>query len=864
MRFRAALLARALELGLPKRSKGKEVADMVAESMLRILDLDRSLRQRVFQSLSVYALDWGNALMQVFVASFISLQMPSDGWRWEEALALVFEKSCLTSRKPLSLFSAMHFNFEDALHGARWLYLIAARPDDIPADIGGEKAATNSDGKSAQGRAEKDSERIHRLRRVWTETPAVFKRLREEQERKVEEMLSHQNVGKDPRPDSPRSLAPTGPPIHELLYEDAKRLRSPLRLGLLAATTLRQEKMDQEVKSRMTIAVRRWREMLAQVLLIAAFAPGLRAGQIVMEAEMCIAGCASSLQDDNPPCSSQLRTVQMASGSCSLWLQEAHLRLAEDHDSLLSVAGGASASWKDRVRITMTARLKLLVKFKQVEEQWGSGLEELLQDLNPDVPRFRMEKLTAGFAPFEAPEPRLAPFEPAEAAAAAMPQHLRVSAESCPTVNFTAQSGTSRANANTGTPPRRGSGYFGTLVSGMGGMVQVAAFWLQIFWQGTGAAEGKNGQVKVCKRWVLQTLSVQDENSEIVHDDSVVSQCNPVQPTQRVKYRPLRLPKNLARNGQSLNSRQSMHEFTTQLLHVMEGGLRSARMKQSTPVVQQLKLCAGSPSLARRTARRSVVADFFNPVLRLSQAFTGGTPTFQKGVHVKTQAELDFSTDIAPVQFWHLCLVKLAMGGACSCSCETDATYYALAELKNRLEGQTKVVQPDPRIDPKVHVTFLSVEKEDGGSVSFSPLKFTLRDLTFRTSCLVEGTKTRLAGAAAVKGATASCKKAGVSEGAAKSIVDSMVSVAQKASSAADQAKEMLRLETATERTIKVDVTVDLVKELNVEEVSVSIKDFHTDVALAETILSIKTFRSFVERAISAKASEIATRRIFQ
>ena len=32
-----------------------------------------------------------------------------------------------------------------------------------------------------------------------------------------------------------------------------------------------------------------------------------------------------------------------------------------------------------------------------------------------------------------------------------------------------AQSGTSRANANTGTPPRRGSGYFGTLVSGMGG-----------------------------------------------------------------------------------------------------------------------------------------------------------------------------------------------------------------------------------------------------------------------------------------------------------------------------------------------------------------------------------------------------------
>ena len=32
------------------------------------------------------------------------------------------------------------------------------------------------------------------------------------------------------------------------------------------------------------------------------------------------------------------------------------------------VAGGASVSWKDKVRITMTARLKLLVKFKQAFE----------------------------------------------------------------------------------------------------------------------------------------------------------------------------------------------------------------------------------------------------------------------------------------------------------------------------------------------------------------------------------------------------------------------------------------------------------------------------------------------------------------
>mmetsp|Transcript_21015 Transcript_21015/g.39494 ORF Transcript_21015/g.39494 Transcript_21015/m.39494 type:complete len:218 (+) Transcript_21015:31-684(+) len=201
------------------------------------------------------------------------------------------------------------------------------------------------------------------------------------------------------------------------------------------------------------------------------------------------------------------------------------------------------------------------------------------------------------------------------------------------------------------------------------------------------------------------------------------------------------------------------------------------------------------------------------------------------------------------------------MGNAiCDCACETEATDLALAELKRRLEGQTKVVQPDPRIDPKVHVTFLAVDKRDGGSVSFSPSKFTLRDLIFRTSCLIEGTKTQLMGAAAVKASSAGCAKVGASKGMAKSIVDGMVSVAQKASSAADHAKDVLKLDTATQRTIKVDVTVDLIKELNVEEVLVKIKDFHTDVILAEKVLGIKTIRSYVERAISAKASEIATR----
>ena len=68
-------------------------------------------------------------------------------------------------------------------------------------------------------------------------------------------------------------------------------------------------------------------------------------------------------------------------------------------------------------------------------------------------------------------------------------------------------------------------------------------------------------------------------------------------------------------------------------------------------------------------------------------------------------------------------------------------------------------------------------------------------------------------------------------KGIAKSIVNGMVSAGRTASSAADSAKarcslnihsstkqsavpkELLRLETATQRTVKVDVTVDLIKE---------------------------------------------------
>ncbi|CAE7788341.1 unnamed protein product [Symbiodinium sp. CCMP2592] len=551
MRFRAALLARALELGLPKRPKGKEVADIVAESMLRILDLDRSLRLTRHEF--------------CLAAVVQKLAPPAEAPH-------IFEMLCHGEPGLCTQFHTSA-NAVVKLDGLKWLYLIAARPDDIPAETAGEKATAKVGIKDEKGRAEKDSDRIHRLRRVWTETPAVFKRLREEQERKVEEMLSHQTqADKDPRPDSPRSAGPG--PVHRLLYEDAMRRaarreaepvvakparshdpeyidrlakptpkeeeeqevlakKKPVNIGrelFHARSTVvsvevasrldrimqlanekrvwhevrerqrpaasphlrtasweesisdsrgvaRQEKMEEEVKGFEQAAAQLRDEEVSDDHRCAAMERDACSGNLTFEEPeaKAVAICATDRQRVTEARSHDPAAVISVSGNMacvcpwvlhdefiSIWAtcpdgvwqllalaagsSKVHLRLAEDHDGLLSVAGGASVGWKDKVRITMTARLKLLVKFKQVEEQWGSGLQELLQDLNPDVPRFGLENLKSGvwlfdafafpfrgpraLSAFDGPEFHVNSLEHKQAAAPAAvePQRLRSSA----------------------------------------------------------------------------------------------------------------------------------------------------------------------------------------------------------------------------------------------------------------------------------------------------------------------------------------------------------------------------------------------------------------------------------------------------
>eukprot|EP00435_Cladocopium_sp_Y103_P033224 s422_g8.t1 len=406
MNFRAALLARALELGFPKKYHITEVPDLVASCMLRILDLDRShrLTRREF----------------VCAVAIQKLASPAEA-------PILFEMLC-HGQPGLCGHSHHSATAVVKVDAMKWLYLIAARAEDLPISEGKKDQEDQEADQKGPGKG-REKGGIRTLRRVWTETPAVFKRLKEEQEKKVEEMLKLQKSLKQVET-RPQISQPSY--VHTVLYEDAKRRENARReasepvaksgrphdqeyierlaqkapakeaeevpgpkraVNLSRLTQLanerriwhdqrekqRQAKIKEEAqiceqaaiqlredvarKSRMTMALRHWRQLLAQVVIVAAFAPGLNA------------------QGDEEK-GGVWQLLALAAGS-----SKAHLRLAEDHDDVLSIAGGASLSWKDRARITMAARLKLLVRFKQVEEHWGCALDELLEGMNPDVPR---------------------------------------------------------------------------------------------------------------------------------------------------------------------------------------------------------------------------------------------------------------------------------------------------------------------------------------------------------------------------------------------------------------------------------------------------------------------------------------------
>mmetsp|Transcript_86267 Transcript_86267/g.222186 ORF Transcript_86267/g.222186 Transcript_86267/m.222186 type:complete len:225 (-) Transcript_86267:130-804(-) len=197
------------------------------------------------------------------------------------------------------------------------------------------------------------------------------------------------------------------------------------------------------------------------------------------------------------------------------------------------------------------------------------------------------------------------------------------------------------------------------------------------------------------------------------------------------------------------------------------------------------------------------------------------------------------------------------------CCCEADATRIGLDELRKRLVGQRKKVQTNPQTEPEVFVTIqeVKVTNENEGHIKFSPKKFTLRDLNLIAEVEVLGTATELAALAAAKGAAGVMEKMRVSHATTSKVLSSMGAVSSKANRAKESLKNSVGLQSKESRRVHIDVVVDLVKELGVDEVGVTIKQFHTDIKVIEKVMTSDRVRRIMEETLSAKASEAATRR---
>eukprot|EP00419_Tripos_fusus_P074513 CAMPEP_0172899650 /NCGR_PEP_ID=MMETSP1075-20121228/162338_1 /TAXON_ID=2916 /ORGANISM="Ceratium fusus, Strain PA161109" /LENGTH=191 /DNA_ID=CAMNT_0013755689 /DNA_START=35 /DNA_END=610 /DNA_ORIENTATION=- len=171
-----------------------------------------------------------------------------------------------------------------------------------------------------------------------------------------------------------------------------------------------------------------------------------------------------------------------------------------------------------------------------------------------------------------------------------------------------------------------------------------------------------------------------------------------------------------------------------------------------------------------------------------------------------------------------------------------------MGELKKKLVGDRRRVNSVP----EVYVTIEDMELKDGGSIKFSPEKFTFNGLNFQTLVTVSGTAAELAGIAAAKGAA----KLGLPE----KVSAAGLKAGEKVNAAVANVAKMAGKAPRDERSFRIGVTVDMTKEFGEEKVQVKVKDFTTEVSVFNKVLHNDRAREFVEEALSQKASEVASR----
>eukprot|EP00746_Dinoflagellata_sp_MGD_P164474 gnl/MRDRNA2_/MRDRNA2_93110_c0_seq1.p1 gnl/MRDRNA2_/MRDRNA2_93110_c0~~gnl/MRDRNA2_/MRDRNA2_93110_c0_seq1.p1 ORF type:complete len:202 (+),score=61.96 gnl/MRDRNA2_/MRDRNA2_93110_c0_seq1:106-711(+) len=188
--------------------------------------------------------------------------------------------------------------------------------------------------------------------------------------------------------------------------------------------------------------------------------------------------------------------------------------------------------------------------------------------------------------------------------------------------------------------------------------------------------------------------------------------------------------------------------------------------------------------------------------------------------------------------------------------CELDASKMTISLLKNSIEGDRKKVKDNA---PETYVTIEEVMLKDEGAVTFSPAAFTLKGLHFRVLVEMVGSSSEIAKEVGAEAAKGMMNKAGLGEGAQAALGNAAdkagagISAMKNKMGATPQPKAGQEI-----KSFVVKLTVDMNKDMNNDDVQVTVRDLETDVKAMQSALNNPTIKKHIENGISRKVSEVA------
>lgn len=183
-----------------------------------------------------------------------------------------------------------------------------------------------------------------------------------------------------------------------------------------------------------------------------------------------------------------------------------------------------------------------------------------------------------------------------------------------------------------------------------------------------------------------------------------------------------------------------------------------------------------------------------------------------------------------------------------------------IALLKAKAEGDRKKVKDAA---PETYVTIEEVILKEEGTVTFSPANFTLKGLNFRVLVEMVGSSSDIAKEVGAEAAKNMMNKAGLGEGgqaalgAAASKVGAGAGALKSKMGATPQPKAGEEI-----KAFIVKMTVDMHKDMNNDDVQVTVGDLETDVKSMQKALNNPTIKKHIEAGISRKVTEVAQEKL--